>query len=185
MRPDRPLETELRALIAVSSAVAAAHRFDEVLDAVGEQACFVLRAASISISRYEVEHDWMRTLANAGELHPGEDARPTLETWPLSPLDRRLVDLGEPYVVSLTDAGIPAAERDFLERIERGSVLACPIPLRRPGLGRAGGVLGRGHAAVQRRARALRRGAVRAGRDRDRPRRAVLDGSRRSPTRTR
>ena len=128
MRPDRPLEAELRALIAVSSAVAAAHRFDEVLDAVGEQACFVLRAASISISRYEVEHDWMRTLANAGELHPGEDPRPTLETWPLSPLDRRLVDLAEPYVVSLTDAGIPAAERDFLERIERGSVLACPIP---------------------------------------------------------
>ena len=99
MRPDRPLEAELRALIAVSSAVAAAHRFDEVLDAVGEQACFVLRAASISISRCEVEHDWMRTLANAGELHPGEDPRPTLETWPLSPLDRRLVDLGEPYVV--------------------------------------------------------------------------------------
>ena len=128
MRPDRPLETELRALIAVSSAVAAAHRFDEVLDAVGEQACFVLRAASISISRYEVEHDWMRTLSNAGELHPGEDPRPTLETWPLSPLDRRLVDLGEPYVVSLTDAGVPAEERDFLERIERGSVLACPIP---------------------------------------------------------
>ncbi len=30
--------------------------------------------------------------------------------------------------MSLTDAGIPADERDFLERIERGSVLACPIP---------------------------------------------------------
>jgi len=128
VRPDRALEAELRALIDVSSAVAAAHRFDEVLDAVGQQACRVLRAASISISRWEPEHGWMRTLANAGELHPGEDPRPGQETWPLSPLDRRLVDRGEPYVAALTDAAVPREERDFLERIERGSVLACPIP---------------------------------------------------------
>ena len=125
--PDRPLEAELRALIEVSSAVAAAHRFDDVLDAVGRQACAVLCAASISISRFEPEDDWMRVLANAGELHPGEDPRPAQETWPLSPLDRRLVERCEPYVVSLTEPGLPAAERDFLERIERGSVLACPI----------------------------------------------------------
>ena len=127
LRPDRPLEAELRALIAVSSAVAAAHRFDEVLDAVGREACTVLRAAGISISRYEPEHDRMRTLANAGELHPGEEPRPAEETWALSPLDRRLVEQGRPYVVSLTQPGAPQEERDFLERIERGSVLACPI----------------------------------------------------------
>ena len=76
VRPDRPLETELRALIRVSSAVAGAHRFEEVLDSVGEEACKVLRAAGISICRWEPEHDRMRTLSNAGELIPGEEERP-------------------------------------------------------------------------------------------------------------
>jgi diguanylate cyclase (GGDEF)-like protein len=127
VRPDRPLEAELRALIMVSSAVAGAHRFEDVLDAVGEQACRVLRAAGISISRWEPEHDHMRTLANAGDLNPGEDARPAEETWALTALDRKLVERGEPYVIALDHVGLPNEEREFLERIGRGSALAAPI----------------------------------------------------------
>ncbi len=127
VQPDLPLETELRALIRVSSAVAGAHRFDEVLDAVSEQACRVLRAAGISICRWEPEHDRMRTLANAGELNPGEEERPVVETWALTALDRLLVERGVPYVVALEDPGLPDEERAFLERIGRGSALACPI----------------------------------------------------------
>jgi len=127
VRPDRPLETELRALITVSSAVAGAHRFEQVLDAVGDQACKVLRAAGISISRWEPEHDRMRTLANAGQLNPGQEARPALETWPLTALDRTLVERGEPYVVALEHPDLPDEERAFLEHIGRGSALACPI----------------------------------------------------------
>jgi len=127
VRPDRPLEAELRALITVSSAVAGAHRFEEVLDAVGEQACKVLRASGISISRWEPESDRMRTLSNAGELNPGEEERPQDETWPLTALDRMLVARGEPYVIALEHPGLPAEERDFLERIGRGSALAAPI----------------------------------------------------------
>jgi len=127
VRPDRPLETELRALITVSSAVAGAHRFEEVLDAVGDQACRVLRAAGISISRWESEHDRMRTLANAGELNPGDDERPATKTWPLTTLDRKLVERGEPYVIALEHVGLPDEEREFLEHIGRGSALACPI----------------------------------------------------------
>jgi diguanylate cyclase (GGDEF)-like protein/putative nucleotidyltransferase with HDIG domain len=127
VRPDRPLEAELRALIAVSSAVAGAHRFDEVLDAVGDQACKVLRASGISISRWEPEHDRMRTLANAGELNPGEDERPEEETWTLTALDRRLVERGEPYVIALDQPDLPDEERAFLEQIGRGSALAAPI----------------------------------------------------------
>ena len=127
VRPDRPLEAELRALITVSSAVAGAHRFEEVLDAVGEQACRVLRAAGISISRWEPEHDHMRTLANAGDLNPGEESRPAQETWALTALDRVLVEHGQPYVVALDHAELPDEERDFLERIGRGSALAAPI----------------------------------------------------------
>jgi diguanylate cyclase (GGDEF)-like protein len=127
VRPDRPLEAELRALIAVSSAVAGAHRFEEVLDAVGDQACKVLRATGISISRWEPEHDRMRTLANTGQLNPGEEERPVLETWPLTALDRTLVERGAPYVVALDQPDLPDEERAFLEHIGRGSALACPI----------------------------------------------------------
>src|SRR5688572_13976855 len=127
VRPDRPLEAELRALITVSSAVAGAHRFEEVLDAVGEQACKVLRAAGISISRWEPESDRMRTLSNAGELNPGQDERPEDETWTLTALDRRLVERAEPYVIALEDVGLPDEERELLERIGRGSALAAPI----------------------------------------------------------
>jgi putative nucleotidyltransferase with HDIG domain len=127
VRPDRPLEAELRALITVSRAVAGAHRFEEVLDAVGEQACKVLRAAGVSISRWEPEHDRMRTLSNAGELNPGEERRPQEETWALTELDRVLVERGEPYVIALDDAALPEEERAFLERIGRGSALAAPI----------------------------------------------------------
>ena len=127
VRPDRPLEAELRALITISSAVAGAHRFEEVLDAVGEQACGVLRAAGISISRWEPEHDCMRTLSNTGELNPGEEERPEEEAWALTALDRILVERGEPYVIALEHVDLPAEERDFLERIGRGSALAAPI----------------------------------------------------------
>jgi diguanylate cyclase (GGDEF)-like protein/putative nucleotidyltransferase with HDIG domain len=127
VRPDRPLEAELRALITVSSAVAGAHRFEEVLDAVGEQACKVLRASGISISRWEPEHDRMRTLSNAGELNPGEDERPEDETWSLTALDRVLVERGEPYVIALDRVALPDEERAFLEHIGRGSALAAPI----------------------------------------------------------
>jgi diguanylate cyclase (GGDEF)-like protein len=127
VRPDPLLETELRALITVSSAVAGAHRFEEVLDAVGDQACKVLCAAGISISRWEPEHARFRTLANAGELNPGMEERPAAKTWRLTTLDRRLVERDEPYVIALDDAGLPDEERAFLEHIGRGSALACPI----------------------------------------------------------
>ena len=127
MRPDRPLEAELRALITVSSAVAGAHRFEDVLDAVGEQAGKVLRASGISISRWEPEHDRMRTLVNSGELNPGEEERPAEETWALTALDRVLVERGEPYVIALDHVGLPDEEREFLEHIGRGSALAAPI----------------------------------------------------------
>ncbi len=127
VRPDRPLEAELRALITVSSAVAGAHRFEEVLDAVGEQACKVLRASAVSISRWEPEHDRMRTLANSGELNPEEEPRPEEETWALTELDRMLVERGEPYVIALDQPALPDEEREFLEQTRHGSALASPI----------------------------------------------------------
>src|SRR5215218_4899902 len=127
VRPDRPLEAELRALITVSGAVAGAHRFEDVLDTVGEQACEVLRAAGVSISRWEPDRDRMRTLLNAGALNPGEEERPAEETWGLTALDRVLVERGESYVIALEHVALPDEERAFLEQIGRGSALAAPI----------------------------------------------------------
>ena len=137
VRPDRPLEAELRALITISSTVAGAHRFEDVLDTVGAEACRVLHAAGVSISRWEPEHDRMRTLANAGELNPGEERRPENERWTLTALDRVLVEEGRPYVIAVDHVALPDEERRFLEQIGRGSALAAPI---RSG-GRVWGVL--------------------------------------------
>ena len=92
VRPDRPLEAELRALITISSAVAGAHRFEDVLDIVGEQACRVLHAAGISISRWEPDQDLhahaRRTRASSTRARR---RRPENETWTLTALDRMLV----------------------------------------------------------------------------------------------
>jgi diguanylate cyclase (GGDEF)-like protein/putative nucleotidyltransferase with HDIG domain len=137
VRPDRPLEAELRALITISSTVAGAHRFEDVLDIVAAEACRVLHAAGVSISRWEPDQDRMRTLINAGELNPGEERRPLEELWTLTDLDRALVAEARPYVIALDHVGLPDEERVFLERIGRGSALAAPI---RSG-GRVWGVL--------------------------------------------
>jgi len=127
VRPDRPLEAELRALITVSGAVAGAHRFEDVLDVVATEAVRVLRAAGVSINRWEPDHGRMRTLVTGGRLGVGEDAHPSDETWPLTELDRTLVERGQPYVIALDDPALPVSEREFLVRVGRGSALAAPI----------------------------------------------------------
>ena len=98
----------------------------------------MLHAAGVSISRWEPERDCMRTLVNAGELNPGEERRPANETWTLTgarPHARR--SEARPYVIALDHVALPDEEREFLERIGRGSALAAPI---RSG-GRVWGVL--------------------------------------------
>ena len=77
------VEDELRALIRVTSAVAAAHRLEDVLETVAEVSCGMLRAASVSVSRWEREHNRLRTLINVGTLAPGEERWPDAELWPL------------------------------------------------------------------------------------------------------
>src|SRR4051794_13872956 len=81
--PARRVEDELRALIRVSSAVAAAHRLEDVLDVVAEESRHILRAASVSISRWEREANHLRTLINVGMLAPDEERWPEAELWPL------------------------------------------------------------------------------------------------------
>ena len=171
VRPDRPLEAELRALITISSAVAGAYRFEEVLDVVAAEAC--ARCAPLRLDQPLGQH---------ARLHA--DARQPRRAQPRRGCASRRRDVG-------ADRARPQAGRRRAlrgrARPRRAAVRGARVPgaagaarrwprrsASRAGLGCARGVLGRGRAAVHRVAPALRRGLVRPGRDGDRPRGAVL-----------
>jgi diguanylate cyclase (GGDEF)-like protein len=122
-------ESELRALIAVASAVAAAHRLEDVLEVVAEQTCRVVGASSVSISRWEREHHRVRTLINVGELGPGEERFPTEETYALVdyPLAARLLREGESYVISRGDPDLGVHDRQLLDALDKGSYIGVPV----------------------------------------------------------
>jgi diguanylate cyclase (GGDEF)-like protein len=122
-------ESELRALIAVASAVAAAHRLEDVLEVVAEQTCRVVGASSVSISRWEREHDRVRTLINVGELGPGEERFPTQEIYALAdyPLAARLLREGESYVISSGDNDLGVHDRQLLDALGKGSYIGVPV----------------------------------------------------------
>jgi diguanylate cyclase (GGDEF)-like protein len=123
------VEDELRALMRVTSAVAAAHRLEEVLETVAEVSCGMLRAASVSISRWEREHNRLRTLVNVGQLAPGEERWPAAELWPLDefPHIPELLEDGSSYLVDIADPAIPACEREVLQELGKTSCLRVPV----------------------------------------------------------
>jgi diguanylate cyclase (GGDEF)-like protein len=122
-------ESELRALIAVASAVAAAHRLEDVLEVVAEETRRVVGASSVSISRWEREQDRVRTLINVGELGPDEERFPTGETYALAdyPLAARLLREGESYVISRGDPDLGVHDRQLLDALDKGSYIGVPV----------------------------------------------------------
>ena len=122
-------ESELRALIAVAGAVSAAHRLEDVLEVVGEETRRVVGASSVSISRWEREHDRVRTLINVGELGPGEDRFPMSETYELAeyPLAAQLLREGASYVISLGDPDLGPHDRQLLDALDKGSYIGVPV----------------------------------------------------------
>ena len=122
-------ESELRALIAVAGAVAAAHRLEDVLEVVAEETCRVVGASSVSISRWEREHHRVRTLINVGELGPDEERFPTGETYALAdyPLAARLLRDGESYVISRGDRDLGVHDRQLLDALDKGSYIGVPV----------------------------------------------------------
>ena len=122
---------DLKTLLAVSSAVAAAPTLEELLDFAADTAVKALRAASVSISRWEIEREILRTLVNSGRLAPGETRHPTGEIYRLSG-DDPLKDLllgGRSYAGMLDDPGLHPLERSLLERLGMRSCAAVPIML--------------------------------------------------------
>jgi len=122
---------ELRILLAVSSAVAAAPSLTELLDIAAEQALEALEATSISISRWESEAEILRTLVNAGHMAPGETRHPSEEIYRLSGDDplKRLLLQGRAYVGVVDDPALHPLERSLLERMGARSCAAVPLML--------------------------------------------------------
>ena len=127
VRPDRPLEAELRALIEVSRAVAGAYRLEHVLAVVAEQARAVLCAAGVSVSRWESSREVFRALVNVRDLAPVETPERAEATWRLTGLGTRLLREARSFAASLDDPELPAGERAELEALGKASMVAAPI----------------------------------------------------------
>jgi diguanylate cyclase (GGDEF)-like protein len=129
MGEEQRLERELHALISIASAVAAAHRLEDVVEVAAEESLAAVGAASLSISRWEHDRSALRTLVNVGELGPGEERRPADEVYRLEEDDllRGLLERGESYTTSLDDPDVFPIERDLLASLGKHHAIAVPI----------------------------------------------------------
>ncbi len=122
---------ELRILLAVSSAVAAASSLEELLDLAADQSLPALEAVSVSISRWESGAEILRTLVNAGRMAPGEVRHPEDEIYRLSGDDplKQLLLTGGSYVGVVDDPNLHPLERSLLERLGVRSCVGVPVML--------------------------------------------------------
>jgi diguanylate cyclase (GGDEF)-like protein len=127
--PESRHELELRALITVAAAVAAAHGIEDVIETAAEEARRALDAASLSISRFEDDAQQLRALINVGELGVDEERFPTDEVYSLDDYPRALqmMSRGEPHLTAVDDPGTDRAERELLRSLGKVSALAVPI----------------------------------------------------------
>jgi len=123
------LERELVALIAVASAVAAAHKLEEVIEIAAEEARGAIDAASLSIERWSPDRAILRTLVNVGDLAPGEERHPVDEIYALDGDRelRRVLEEGGTYYCSLDDPEVPGVEADLLRALGKHSSVCVPI----------------------------------------------------------
>jgi diguanylate cyclase (GGDEF)-like protein len=124
-------EAQLRALIDVAAAAAGAHRLEEVLELAAERALAAIGAASLSISRWDMDAGLVRTLVNVGELGPGEERFPEDETYSVEdyPSILRVMKEGRPYFATVDDEGADPAMRELLQRLGKESSCAVPMML--------------------------------------------------------
>src|SRR4051812_26908580 len=120
-------EVELRALVTVAAAVAAAHALDEVIEIAAEEARRAVGASTLSISRLEDEGRRLRTLINVGEIAEWEERLPDDEVYELAeyPNSIAMFERGTPYLSTLTTGD--GAERELLRELGKGSAMAVPI----------------------------------------------------------
>jgi diguanylate cyclase (GGDEF)-like protein len=124
-------DAQLRALIDVAAAAAGAHRLQDVLELAAERALAALDAASLSISRWDIEAGLVRTLVNVGDLGPGEERFPENETYSVEdyPSIIKVMGEGRPYFATVDDEGADPAMRALIQRLGKESSLAVPMIL--------------------------------------------------------
>ncbi len=125
------LESELVALIEVASAVAGAHRLEDVLEVAAEAACSAVSASSLSIERRVPASGVVRTLINVGELAPCEERRPVDEIYEMDgdSVLYAVIERGGTHFCSLDDSDLPEIERDLLIALGKHCCVAVPIML--------------------------------------------------------
>ena len=116
---------QLESLIDIAASVAGAHRLEDVLDVAATRAREALGVATMSISRWEVDHGHLRTLINDGDF----ERWPEDEVYPLEdfPAAVALLRDGHPHVAYADDPGADAAERALLRELGKESSAAVPI----------------------------------------------------------
>ena len=124
-------DAQLRALIDVAAAAAGAHRLEDVLELAAQRALAAIGAASLSISRWDMDAGVVRVLVNVGELGPGEERFPENETYSVEdyPSVITVMREGRPYFATADDEGADPAMRRLLQELGKESSCAVPMML--------------------------------------------------------
>ena len=125
-------DAQLRALIDVAAVAAGAYRLEEVLELAGERALEALGGSSLAISRWDMEAGVVRTLANIGELGPGEERFPKDETYSVNdyPSVVTVIRDGGSSLAYVDDPDTDEAQRELLIRLGKESSLSVPMVFR-------------------------------------------------------
>jgi diguanylate cyclase (GGDEF)-like protein len=128
-----PLEAledqRVRSLLVVASAIGGAQELAEVLESAAEAARVTLGVSTVSIRRWDHDAGLLRTLINVGDLGPGQERRPTEETYPVDahPVVHRVLHRREPHITHLDDPDGDRIERGRLEALRRQCSAAVAI----------------------------------------------------------
>ncbi|MGH8867863.1 MAG: diguanylate cyclase domain-containing protein [Actinomycetes bacterium] len=124
-----PVDERLSALVGMGRALRAARRYSDVVELVAEEALGALGAASVSLSRWEVDRQHLRVIVNVGRLTEDEQRWPVDETYAVRVhpelYPRR--QQGEASVFRVDDPDTPARERALLTHLDKATSLATPI----------------------------------------------------------
>lgn len=120
-------QSRLRSLAAMARALGRPHPVPRLIELAAEETRRTLRAASVSVSRVEPDGVTVRTLVNVGDLGPDEVRWPEDEVYPMSEFAGLDLEAEHAWVWSLDDSDIPEADRELLNRLDKGSSVSTPI----------------------------------------------------------